>query len=62
MVSPEAALWDRVGAYVLWADAFGWTPEQVDKLPHWFAERGMDAYRILLQVRKEKHEAEAKQQ
>jgi len=39
---------------VAWADAFGWTPEQVDSLPHWFKERALAAHRIMQEVRDEK--------
>ena len=56
-ISREAMLWDRTGYYLEFADAFGWTYDQVEEMPAWLASRMMTAYKILQQVRHEKREA-----
>lgn len=50
---PEDVLWEEVGHYGEWLIRTGLTPEQVDELPIWFADRMPTYWTIRAQARQE---------
>lgn len=52
------AIWDQVRHYGWFAERHHWTPEQVDRLPHWYAARLPMYTEILDQLEREEQARE----
>ena len=46
--------------YGWYAEAYGWTPEQVEALPHWYADDVRVFRQMVQEVTQEKAEADRK--
>lgn len=45
---------ERTAFYGAFAERYHWTPEQVDRLPWWYAQRALTFAAIVDEVREEK--------
>lgn len=48
--------------YGWYAEVYQWTPEQVDRLPHWYAGRIRELHEMVIEVENEKAEAQRRSQ
>jgi hypothetical protein len=53
-------MWERVLHYGWFAEVYHWTPDQVERLPHWYAERIQAFHAMVEDVRQEEAEAAQK--
>jgi hypothetical protein len=53
-LTEEDRLWELTAYYGWYAEAYQWTPDQVDNLPDWYAPRVRGYHEIVVQVQNER--------